>query len=60
MACSSSRRCTAVYASITESGRRVVGSAMLRDERGRYTLNLRRRGGQAGRPRGKMVMFCSP
>ena len=38
--------------SITESGRRVVGSAMLRDECGRYTES-RRRGGQAGRPRGQ-------
>ena len=48
------------YASITESGRRVVGSAMLRDERGRYTLNLADAEGKLAAREAKMVMFCSP
>ncbi|MFR2019327.1 MAG: MalY/PatB family protein [Christensenellales bacterium] len=48
------------YASITESGRRVVGSAMLRDEHGRYTLNLADAEGKLAAREAKMVMFCSP
>ena len=48
------------YASITESGRKVVGSAMLRDECGRYTLNLADAEGKLAAREAKMVMFCSP
>ena len=48
------------YASITESGRKVVGSAMFRDERGRYTLNLADAEGKLAAREAKMVMFCSP
>ena len=48
------------YASITESGRRVVASAMRRDERGRYTLNLADAEGKLAAREARMVIFCSP
>ena len=48
------------YASIRENGRKVVASPLVRDEKGRYTLNLADAEGKLAAREAKMVMFCSP
>ena len=48
------------YASIKESGRRIVESPMARDALGRYTLNLVDAEGKLAAREAKLVMFCSP
>ena len=47
------------YASIKESGRRIVESPMTRDALGRYTLNLVDAEGKLAAREAKLVMFCS-